>query len=83
MRPGRQGGSESRTERHRDIIFRALEAQPGLSSYGLRDALAAEGVHFSARALQRFLKRHGLSAGQGRRPHPLLRQPAQTAPETV
>ena len=78
LRPGRQGGSESRTERHRDIVFCVLAAQPGLSSYGLRDALAAEGFHFTARTLQRFLKRHGL-AGRNKPARTLLRQPAQTA----
>ncbi len=78
LRPGRSGGSESRTERYRDIIFRVLAAQPGLSSYGLRDALAAEGVHFHARTLQRFLRRHGL-AGRNNRSRALLDQPAQPA----
>ena len=79
VRPGSQGGRMSRTERHRDIIFDALAAQPGLSSYGLRDALAARGIHFSARALQRFLKRHGLNAGRGWRLRVLPLRPAQPA----
>ncbi len=78
LRPGRSGGSESRTGRYRDIIFRVLAAQPGLSSYGLRDALAAEGVHFNARTLQRFLKRHSL-AGRNNRSSALLDQLAQPA----
>ncbi len=78
LRPGRQGGSESRIERRRDIVFRILATQPGLSSYGLRDALAAEGIHFSAGALQRFLRRCGL-AGRNNHARTLLRQPAQTA----
>ena len=78
LRPGRQGGGKPGVERHRDAVFRILAAQPWLSSYGLRDALAAEGVRFSAGTLQRFLKRYGL-AGRNNRARALLRQPAQTA----
>ena len=38
--------------------------------YGLRDALAAEGLEFHAATVQRFLRRHGLTrepASPGRR----------------
>ncbi len=78
LRPGRQGGSESQIERRRDAIFRILAAQPGLSSYELRDALAAEGVRFSSSAVQRFLSRYGL-AGRNNRARALLRELAPPA----
>ena len=60
VRPDRRGGGPSRIEPERERIFRILEARPNISMYGLRDALAAEGLAFSARTVQRFLKRHGL-----------------------
>ncbi len=60
LRPDRRGGSVSRIGRERGRILRILEAQPDISMYGLRDALAAEGAAFSAIGVQRFLKRHGL-----------------------
>ena len=60
VRPDRQGGSASRIEPERERIFRILAARPGISMYGLRDALAAEGLVFDATTVQRFLKRHGL-----------------------
>ena len=60
LRPGGHGGGTSRIERARERIMRILAAQPDLSMYGLRDALAAEGVKVHAGTLQRFLKRRGL-----------------------
>ena len=60
VRPGRQGGSASRTEPERGRILRILAARPELSMAGLRDALAAEGVALHESTVQRFLKRHGL-----------------------
>ena len=60
VRRGRMGGSASRIEPHRERILRILEARPAISMYGLRDALAAEGVPFHAATVQNFLKRHGL-----------------------
>jgi len=60
VRSDRKGGSISRIEPERERILRILEARPRLSMYGLRDALAAEGLEFHARTVQRFLKRHGL-----------------------
>ena len=61
LRPDRQGGgTPSRIEPERERILRILEARPDLSMYGLRDALAAEGVVFSAMTVQCFLKRRGL-----------------------
>ncbi len=60
VRPDKRGGSRSRIERERERILRILRQRPGISMYGLRDALAAEGVAFSAIGVQRFLKRHGL-----------------------
>ena len=54
------GGRASRIEPERERILRIIEARPAISMYGLRDALAAEGVSFSASAVQSFLKRHGL-----------------------
>ena len=60
VRPGRQGGSRSRIEPERERILRILAARPALSIRGLRDALAAEGLAFSAATVQRFLKRHRL-----------------------
>ena len=60
VRSDRKGGSISRIEPERERIQRILEARPGLSMYRLRDALAAEGLVFHARTVQRFLKRHGL-----------------------
>ena len=60
VRRERMGGSASRIEPERERILRILEARPGLSMYGLRDALAAEGLEFCAATVQRFLKRHGL-----------------------
>ena len=60
VRPDRRGGSRMRAESERERIFRILEARPDISMYGLRDALAAEGVSISADTVQRFLKRHGM-----------------------
>ena len=60
MRPDRRGGSASRIEPHRERIFRILEARPAISGQKLRDALAAEGLEFSAVTVRSFLKRHGL-----------------------
>ena len=60
VRPDPMGGSVSRIEPERGRIFRILEAQPAISSRGLRDALATEGLSFSASTVQNFLKRHGL-----------------------
>ena len=60
VRPDRMGGSASRIEPHRERILRILEARPALTMYGLRDALAAEGLEFHAITVQNFLKRHGL-----------------------
>ena len=61
VRPGRQGGSaSSRIEPERRRILRSLAAQPELSTAGLRDAPAAEGVAFDASTVQRFLERRGL-----------------------
>ena len=60
VRPDRRGGGVSRIEPERGRILRILEARPNISMYGLRDALAAEGVEFCAMTVQRFLKRHGL-----------------------
>ena len=45
----------------RERILRILARRPGLSMYGLRDALAAEGPDFHPTAVQRFLRRHGLT----------------------
>ena len=60
VRPDPMGGSASRIEPHRERILRTLEARPALTMYGLRDALAAEGLEFHAVTVQNFLKRHGL-----------------------
>ena len=60
VRPDRMGGSASRIEPHRERILRILEARPALTMYGLRDALATEGLEFHAITVQNFLKRHGL-----------------------
>ena len=60
VRRERMGGSVSRIEPERARILRILEARPGLSMYGLRDALAAEGLEFHATTVGNFLKRHGL-----------------------
>ena len=60
VRRERMGGSVSRIEPERERILRILETRPGLSMYGLRDALAAEGLAFHATTVRNFLKRHGL-----------------------
>ena len=60
VRPDRRGGSRLRAEPERERIFRIVEEQPDITMYGLRDALAAEGVSISAETVQRFLKRHGM-----------------------
>ncbi len=60
VRPDRRGGSRMRAEPERERIFRIVEERPDISMYGLRDALAAEGVSISADTVQRFLKRHGI-----------------------
>ncbi|MYE01405.1 MAG: helix-turn-helix domain-containing protein [Alphaproteobacteria bacterium] len=60
VRPEIIGGSDSRIEPERERILRILAARPAISMYGLRDALAAEGLVFHATTVQRFLKRHGL-----------------------
>ncbi len=54
------GGRASRIEPERERILRILRAQPAISMYGLRDALAAEGLVFGASTVQSFLKRNGL-----------------------
>ena len=60
VRPGKPGGSVARLERARERILRILAAQPEISMYRLRDALAAEGVTVDPTTVQRFLKRNGL-----------------------
>ena len=60
VRPETIGGSDSRIEPERERLFRILAARPTISMYGLRDALAAEGLVFHATTVQRFLKRHRL-----------------------
>ena len=64
VRRERMGGSASRIEPERERILRILEARPAISMYGLRDALAAEGLSFHAATVQNFLKRHGLDRGR-------------------
>ena len=61
MRADGRGGRRSTIEPERARILRILEARPGLSMYGLRDTLAAEGLEFHATTVQRFLRRHGLT----------------------
>ena len=59
LRPDpRGGGRRSLAEAERDRIVRILEARPEISSRGLSEALAAEGVRISARTLCDFLRRH-------------------------
>ena len=60
VRADARGGRASRIEPHRERILRILAARPGLSMYGLRDALAAEGLEFHPTTVQRFLRRHRL-----------------------
>lgn len=61
VRPGKQGGtSVSRIEPERERILRILAAKPELTVQGLRDALAGEGLSFSASTVHKFLKRHRL-----------------------
>ena len=60
VRRERMGGSVSRIEPRRELILRILTARPAISMYGLRDALAAEGLAFHASTVQNFLKRNGL-----------------------
>ncbi len=55
-------GRPSQIEPQRERIFRILKARPAISSRGLRDALAAEGLEFSIITVQRFLKRYGLQS---------------------
>ena len=61
VRADRRGGRRSTIEPERARILRILARRPGLSMYGLRDALAAEGLEFHPATVQRFLKRHGLT----------------------
>jgi len=61
VRADGRGGRRSMIEPERARILRILEARPGLSMYGLRDALAAEGLEFHPTTVQRFLRRHGLT----------------------
>ncbi len=62
-------GRPSQIERGRALILRLLEERPDLSGRALRNALAEEGAVFSAAAVQRFPKRHGLDRRQrGRGP---------------
>ena len=58
VRPDKRGGSVSPVAAERDRIVGILEARPELSSRALGEALAAEGLRFSDRALRGFLKRH-------------------------
>ena len=60
VRSDSKGGRASRIEPEHERILRILAARPGLSMYGLRDALAAEGLEFHATTVQRFLRRHRL-----------------------
>lgn len=47
-------------EAERARILRILEERPDISGRALRNALAEEGLVFSAAALQRFLLQNGL-----------------------
>ena len=60
VRPDPKGGRASRIEPERERILSILARRPGLSMYGLRDALAAEGLEFHPATVQRFLRRHRL-----------------------
>ena len=60
VRADPKGGPASRIEPHRGRILRILAARPGLSMYGLCDAVAAEGLVFHPATVQRFLLRHRL-----------------------
>ena len=60
VRADPKAGPASRIEPHRGRILRILAARPGLSMYGLCDALAAEGLVFHPATVQRFLLRHRL-----------------------
>ncbi len=60
VRPCKRGGSASRIEPERNRIVGILAARPELTVQGLRDALAAEGLSFSASTVHEFLKRHRL-----------------------
>ena len=66
VEPDARGGRPSLVEAERDRIVRILEARPELSSRALGEALAAEGVRFSDRALRGFLKRHRMELGRRR-----------------
>jgi len=59
--PGRMGGHRKRLlEPHRAFIMEQIGRTPHLTLHGLKDELAARGVHVSHNAVWLFLRREGL-----------------------
>ena len=59
--PGKVGGHRKRLlDPHRAFILERLGETPHLTLHGLKDALAARGVHVSHNAVWLFLRREGL-----------------------
>ncbi len=75
------GGRASRIEPERERILRILAKRPRLTMYGLRDALAAEGLSFHAATVQNFLKRHGLERDRRLARRRWKRQTGRAAPQ--
>jgi transposase len=59
--PGQMGGHRKRVlDPHRDFIRERIRQTPHLTLHGLKDELAARGVHVSHNAVWLFLRREGL-----------------------
>jgi putative transposase len=77
--PGQMGGHRKPVlERHRALILERIRQTPHLTLHGLKNELAARGVHVSHNAVWLFLRREGLRFKKKR--CSLLSRPAPTSP---
>ena len=61
VKPGQMGGHRKRLlEPHSDFIRERIRQTPHLTLHGLKDELAARGVHVSHNAVWLFMRREGL-----------------------
>ena len=61
VKPGQMGGHRKRLlEPHGDFIRERIRQTPHLTLHGLKDELAARGVHVSHNAVWLFMRREGL-----------------------
>lgn len=61
VKPGKMGGHRKRVlEPHGDFIKERIRQTPHLTLHGLKDELAARGIHVSHNAVWLFMRREGL-----------------------